>query len=149
MSSPTPDTPGPRRPRVFEGEAGPLDVLVVEFADGVVGAAGLAEVLDLAGRGQIRILDIEFFGKSADGTVGELDVTTALPGHAEFAELTAANAHMFTGEGRARIEELLHPGAVAVVIVYERSTLHHALHTWEGEGGSVVIDGPAAPGDGR
>jgi Family of unknown function (DUF6325) len=63
-----------------ERELGPIDFIAVEFPDGRVSADGFEMLLDLADRGVIEILDVEFIAKDRDGSlatvpVGELPVS--------------------------------------------------------------------------
>ncbi len=47
---------------------GPIDYLAVEWPGGLVTGEGFQLLLDL-GRGIVRVLDLEFVAKAADGTV--------------------------------------------------------------------------------
>jgi hypothetical protein len=57
---------------------GPIDYLAVEFPNGTVTGEGFRLLMDLGQRGIIRVLDLEFIARGADGTarkvaLGDLD----------------------------------------------------------------------------
>ena len=53
---------------------GPVDYIVVEFPDGKVQRDVLPRVVELVDRGTVRILDLAFLRKEADGSVVGLEV---------------------------------------------------------------------------
>ena len=59
-------------------EMGPVDWVLIEFDKPLTGAAA-PPLLDLVDRGLIRLLDILFIRKTADGTVAALEISD-LPG---------------------------------------------------------------------
>jgi len=56
-------------------EIGPVDVLVVEFPGNKFSGAIVPALLDLVRAGTVRVLDLLFVYKEADGTVGSVDLT--------------------------------------------------------------------------
>jgi len=54
---------------VNEDVLGPIDYLAVEYPDGLVTGEGFELILDLVKRDIIRVIDLEFVAKAADGTV--------------------------------------------------------------------------------
>ena len=59
MSAPTEPDPA--------DELGPIDFLAIEFPGGNIGALGFEQLLSLADRGVIDILDLEFIAKDSAG----------------------------------------------------------------------------------
>lgn len=53
----------------IDDELGPIDFLAVTFPGGHIGSEGFATLLDLADRGVLQILDLEFVTKGDDGGV--------------------------------------------------------------------------------
>jgi hypothetical protein len=103
-------------------EIGPIDYVVVEFPGNRMTGEGLPILVDLVDRGIIRLIDLVFFTKSADGSVtvieladldgdGELDlavfegVSTGVVGHDDIKEAAAA----------------VEGGSSAALIVYENT----------------------------
>ena len=53
---------------------GPIDYLAVEWPERHVTGEGFRLLMDLVDRGIVRVLDILFIGKDADGTVSKIEV---------------------------------------------------------------------------
>ncbi len=101
-------------------ELGPIDYVVVEFPDNRMTGEGLPLLVDLVDRGIIRLIDLTFFTKGADGSVaiieladidgdGELDLTVF-----EGASSGVLGEHD-VNEAAAAVES----GSSAALIVYE------------------------------
>jgi hypothetical protein len=103
-------------------EMGPIDYLVMEFATERMTGESLPILRDLAAAGTIRILDLAFVRKEADGAVTSLTI----------AELDAdedLDLTVFDGAGSGLVDRddldeagrVLEPGRAAVLVVYENS----------------------------
>jgi hypothetical protein len=103
-----------------EAPMGPVDYIVVEFPGSKMTGEGLPILLDLVDRGLIRILDLEFVKKEADGSVvgvqiadldgdGELDLTV----------FEGANSGLLDDDDLARAGSVLEAGSSAGILVYE------------------------------
>jgi Family of unknown function (DUF6325) len=57
-----------------DDELGPVDFLAIEFSGGRLTAPGFEQLLSLAERGVVQILDMEFIAKDTDGTSKKVDV---------------------------------------------------------------------------
>ena len=99
-------------------ELGPIDYLVVQWkADQPVTGEGMTALLDLVDRGLVRILDLGFLKKDADGSVSALD----------FAELTDPSFAAFEGSASGVLSQedleeaaaALDPNTVAAVLIWE------------------------------
>jgi hypothetical protein len=101
-------------------ELGPIDYVVVEFPDNRMTGEGLPLLVDLVDRGIIRLIDLTFFTKGADGSVaiieladidgdGELDLTVF-----EGASSGVLGEHD-VNEAAAAVDS----GSSAALIVYE------------------------------
>jgi hypothetical protein len=101
-------------------EMGPIDYIVVEFPGNRMTGEGLPILVDLVDRGLIRILDLLFVRKDADGSVVGMEV-------ADFDGDGALDLAVFEGVssgllGEDDIEEAgkaLEPGNAAGILVYE------------------------------
>lgn len=101
-------------------EMGPIDYIVVEFPGNRMTGEGLPILVDLVDRGLIRILDLLFVRKDADGSVAGMEV-------ADFDGDGALDLAVFEGVssgllGEDDIEEAgkaLEPGNSAGILVYE------------------------------
>jgi Family of unknown function (DUF6325) len=134
MTDPGPDT-------------GPIDYLVVEFPPGSVTGEGMPLLLDLVDRGLIRILDLVFLRKGADGSVTRVEIAD-LDGDGDL-DLT-----VFHGAASGLLDEddlgeagaVLEPGTTAAVLVYENvwaAPLASALR----RGGAQLVAGGRIPVD--
>lgn len=101
-------------------EMGPIDYIVVEFPGNRMTGEGLPILVDLVDRGLIRILDLLFVRKDADGSVVGMEI-------ADFDGDGALDLAVFEGVssgllGEDDIEEAgkaLEPGNAAGILVYE------------------------------
>jgi uncharacterized protein DUF6325 len=119
-------------------EMGPIDYVVMEWADDqpVTGEA-LAAVLDLVDRGLIRILDIAFITKDADGSVAAIDFGE-LTGLAEF---QGASSGLLDQEDLEEAGTALEPGTVAGVLVWENLWAAPVATALRRSGGQLVASG--------
>ncbi|MFD7630402.1 DUF6325 family protein [Streptomyces sp. NPDC059851] len=103
-------------------ELGPIDYLVVEFPGSHLTGEGMPLLVDLVERGIIRILDLTFFTKLADGSVqgialadvngdGELDLTL----------FEGVSTGLIGEDDMAEAGSLLQPGDSAAVLLYENT----------------------------
>jgi hypothetical protein len=121
---------------------GPVDYLVVEFPAGEQRFTGEAaeELLRLHDAGIIRVMDLVIIGKGQDGTVmaqelGDLDDL------GDFARLETELAETLAEEDVLKFGEIMAPGSLGAVLVYENlwaarfgSALRHA-------GGQLITNG--------
>jgi hypothetical protein len=123
-------------------DLGPIDYLVMEFATERMTGESLPILRDLAGAGTIRILDLAFVRKEADGTVTSLTI----------AELDAdedLDLTVFDGAGSGLVDRedldeagrVLEPGRAAVLVVYENSWAGPLVGALRRSGAQVVAGG--------
>lgn len=102
-------------------ELGPIDVVVIAFPAGApMTGEGAAILLDLVERGIIRVFDVMFVVKEADGTFSGFDASE-LSGRdvGEFAVFEGASSGLLGDEDVAATAGAIEPGTSAVMIVYE------------------------------
>jgi hypothetical protein len=123
-------------------EMGPIDYLVVEFPGSRMTGEGLPLLVDLVDRGIIKILDLTFVRREADGSVvaveladldsdGDLDLTVfegAASGLLGQDDLDAASA-------------VLEPGSSAGILVYENVWAAPFAAALRRGGGQLVASG--------
>jgi hypothetical protein len=102
---------------------GPIDYLVVEFpADREPDGTALPLLVDLVQRGIIRILDLAFVRKDADGTIVGIDISdSGLTGEFDVTLFAEASSQLLDDEDIAEAGSALEAGRVGAVLVYENT----------------------------
>ena len=123
---------------------GPVDYLVVEFPADKANFSGemAAELTSLVERELVRVLDLVIMSKDLDGavTVDEIhDVDASDLG--QLRALEADLALLLAEEDLEAIGEVLEPGNIAAVLVYENSWAGPFASSVRRSGGSLVADG--------
>ncbi|WP_308120295.1 DUF6325 family protein [Streptomyces bambusae] len=101
-------------------EVGPIDYLVVEFPGSHLTGEGMPLLVDLVDRGIIRILDLTFLTKEADGSVRGIalaDVTG--DGKLDLTVFEGVSSGLIGEEDMAEAGSLLQPGDSAAILLYE------------------------------
>jgi hypothetical protein len=104
-------------------DIGPIDYLVVEFPpDRQPDGSALPLLLDLVDNGIIRVLDLAFVRKDADGSIAGIDIADlGLSGDVDVTVFAAASSGLIGDDDIADAGGVLEPGASAAVLVYENS----------------------------
>jgi hypothetical protein len=122
-------------------EMGPIDWLLIEFNEPLTGQAA-GPLLDLVDRGLIRILDIMFIRKLADGTVQAVEVSDLPADEAIHVSVFEGAATGVLGEDDiAAAGDALEVDTRAVLLVYENSWAAPFAVAVRKAGGLVVDNG--------
>jgi hypothetical protein len=103
-------------------ELGPIDYVVVEFPGNRMTGEGLPILVDLVDRGVIRLIDLVFFSKGADGSVTVIELAD-LDGDGDLdlavfeGVSTGVVAHDDINEAAGAVDA----GSSAALIVYENT----------------------------
>ncbi|MFD9452517.1 DUF6325 family protein [Streptomyces sp. NPDC059985] len=101
-------------------EMGPVDYLILEFPGNRMTGEGLPLLLDLVDRHIIRILDLSFVRKDADGSVSALEIADMDgDGQLDLAVFEGASSGLLGEDDFREAAAVLEPGNSAGVIVYE------------------------------
>ena len=101
-------------------QMGPIDCVVIEFPDGQPKGEAAPLLLDLVDRGIIRVLDLVFITKDADGTVSGLEISNLDgEGGGELAVFAGASSGILGDEDRREAGNAIEPGTAAAVLLYE------------------------------
>jgi hypothetical protein len=126
-------------------EMGPIDYLVIEFPGSRMSGEGLPLLVDLVDRGIIRILDLVFIRKMADGAVVRLELTAPRSnGQADLSMFEGASSGLLDQEDIDAAADAIQPGSTAGLIVYENrwaAPLATALR----RGGAQLVAGGRIP----
>lgn len=101
-------------------EMGPIDYVLVEWTDRQPNGAAIPHLLDLVDRGTIRILDLAFIIKDAEGNAAGVDLAELEVG-SELDELAGASSGLIGQEDIDKAAEALEPGTSAALLIYENS----------------------------
>ena len=127
-------------PEQYE-EMGPVDYIVLEWPGREPSGEAVPMILDLVDRGIIRILDIAFVMKDADGTVRGLEVDALEGDAARFTEFDGASSGLMDDEDLREAAEALQPGSAAAVLVWENRWAAPIAIALRRSGGQLVASG--------
>ncbi|MEZ5121569.1 MAG: DUF6325 family protein [Solirubrobacterales bacterium] len=118
---------------------GPIEFLVIGFPDGRITEGGFPELERLAAGGTVRVLDVEFVRRSADGVqrvrAAELDAELDL------SRWEGAASGLLDREDLDTLTGELEEGAAAVMIVIENRWVLDLADRWQAQGGRLLADG--------
>ncbi|WP_227999623.1 DUF6325 family protein [Nocardia australiensis] len=100
---------------------GPVDYLVIEFPnDRPPDGSALPMLRDLVERGIIRVLDLAFVQKDADGSLAGIDIADmGLEGDLDITLFAEAGSGLLDDADRREAGAALEPGCSAAILVYE------------------------------
>lgn len=101
-------------------ELGPVDYLVVEFPGNKMTGEGLPLLVDLVERGIIRILDLVFVRKDADGSVRAFEIADFdADGTLDLAVFEGASSGLLDESDLADAGTVIEAGSSAAILVFE------------------------------
>src|SRR4051794_21599450 len=99
---------------------GPISYLMVEFPGNKMTGEGLGALVDLADRGVIRILDLMFVARGADGSMTVLDVRDIdHDGQLDLAIFEGASSGLLGESDLVDAQSVLDPGSSAGILIFE------------------------------
>jgi hypothetical protein len=117
---------------------GPIDFVLIEFPrDRLTGAASEA-LLDLVGRGIVRLLDLLVISKAEDGSVEALEFTDPLIGDSGLTYLAGARSGLIGDDDMREAAEAMALGTVAALIVYENAWAAPFVGAVRDSGGELI-----------
>jgi hypothetical protein len=132
---------------VSEPSVGPIDYLALEFPKAKITGQGMLILLDLVDRGIIRILDLRFVVRGADGSfaavaIADLDGDGTL----DLAIFEGVESGLLDDDDLSEAAALIAPGSAAGLLVYENTWAASFVTAMRNAGGEVVSNGriPAA-----
>ena len=123
-------------------EVGPIDYLVVEFPGNKMTGEAFPILIDLADRGLIRILDLEFISKAEDGKVTALSLTDIDgDGELDLTVFQGASSGLLDTSDLEEAGSVLEPNCSAGVLVYENRWAAPFASALRRSGGQLVASG--------
>ncbi|HWI73592.1 MAG TPA: DUF6325 family protein [Baekduia sp.] len=122
-------------------EMGPVDWIVLGWPGKRPDGAQIAPlIVDLADRGIIRVLDIAFVSKDADGTITALDLDH-LGADSPFAVFEGASSGLVDHADLEATAAAMDPGDSAAILVYENRWAAPLAIALRRSGGLLLADG--------
>jgi hypothetical protein len=121
---------------------GPIDFLVVEFPGARLTGEALPLLLDLVDRGIVRILDLVFIRKDADGSVVVLEIADLDgDGRLDFEVLHGASSGVLGHDDVEQAAAVVEPGSAAGILIYENVWAAPFVAALRRAGGELVAAG--------
>ncbi|HEY8475104.1 MAG TPA: DUF6325 family protein [Natronosporangium sp.] len=121
---------------------GPIDYLVVEFPGTRLTGEGFPLLVELVDRGIIRILDLRFVAKRADGSVVGVELSELDPdGALGLTVFEGVSSGLLGQDDLDQAGLALQPGSAAGVLVYENLWAAPLAVAMRRAGGQLVASG--------
>jgi hypothetical protein len=121
---------------------GPIGYLVVEFPGNQMTGRGLAELLDLVDRGLVRVLDLVFVRKEADGSVQAVAIADLdHDGTLDLAVFEGAGSGLLGASDLDEAGAALGAGSAAAVLIYENRWATRFVEALRESGAELVAAG--------
>jgi hypothetical protein len=131
-----------------DDEIGPVDYLVVEFPGNKMTGEGFPILLDLVDRGIIRILDLMFVRKDADGSVSVLQIADFDgDGKLDLAVFEGASSGLLGDDDLADAASVIEPNSSAGVLIYENAWAAPFAAALRRGGAELVASGRVSAAD--
>jgi dihydroorotase-like cyclic amidohydrolase len=122
-------------------ELGPIDYLLIEWPDHQPTGEAMPHLVDLVDRGIVRVLDLAFITKGADGTVAGVEISDLGDQVEEIKVFEGASSGLLSDEDKAEAAEAMEPGSSAALLVYENSWAAPFAAAVRHSGGQLVANG--------
>ena len=120
-------------------EIGPVDYLVVGFPGNQFKGEIAPALAELVEAGTIRIIDIAFVGKDADGNTVSMELTELDPAVQEGLERAGVEVGgLFNEDDLADAAESLEPNSSAAVLVWENVWAREVAQAMRNAGGELL-----------
>lgn len=120
---------------------GPIDYILVEWPGRQPNGEVAPHLVDLVERGLIRILDLVFVAKDADGTVAAIELADLGGEVPELAIFEGASSGLLSDEDLEEAGGVLEAGTSAALLVFENTWAAPFVGAVRRSGGELVASG--------
>lgn len=121
-------------------DLGPVEMIVVAFPGNRFTGEVVPALQDLIDRGLIRVIDLVFVTKDADGTVAAVELSDVDPDlRAAFDPVVAELTGLVSEEDVEDLGEALDPDSSAAVLLFEHVWAGRFAEAVEGSGGELAF----------
>jgi Family of unknown function (DUF6325) len=125
-----------------EQTLGPISYLITEFPGSKMTGEAFPILLDLVDRGLIRILDLRFISKGADGSVGAVELMDLdHDGTFDVALFEGASSGIIDDSDVAEAASVIEPGSSAAVLIFENRWANGFVQALRRGGAELVAAG--------
>jgi hypothetical protein len=101
-------------------EMGPISYMIVEFPENKMTGEGLNVLVDLVDRGVVRVLDLLFVTREADGSIKAIELQDIdNDGELDVAMFEGASSGLLDDSDLADAASVIDPGSSAGVLIFE------------------------------
>lgn len=121
---------------------GPIDYTLIEFPGSQFNGAIAPNIVELVNNETIRLLDLVFVHKTADGAVQSLELSDVAPPEAgDLADVEVGFAGLLAQEDLDAAAAVLEPGSSALLLVWENTWAAPLATAIRESGGQLVASG--------
>ena len=120
---------------------GPIHYVVIAFDHPDFHRQLAAELAKLVDQEIVRLLDLVFVGRAADGTVSALEVDSLPDGGAAYANVNGEYGGLVNEEDLADVAQSLEPGTSGALLIWENTWADRFVAAIVATGGLVIDEG--------
>jgi hypothetical protein len=121
---------------------GPISYLIAEFPGNKMTGEGFAILVDLVDRGLVRILDLMFVTRAADGSIQAIELSDIdSDGELDLAIFEGAASGLMDDSDLADAAAVIEPGSSAGILIFENAWAAPFTQALRRGGGQLVAAG--------
>jgi uncharacterized membrane protein len=121
---------------------GPISYLIVEFPENKLTGEGFPILVDLVDRGVIRIIDLMFVARDADGSIHAVELRDLdTSGAVDLTVFEGASSGILDDSDMADAASVIQPGAAAGILIFENCWATSFVDALRRGGGQLVAAG--------
>jgi uncharacterized membrane protein len=127
---------------------GPVSYLVVEYPESKLTGEGLLRLVDLVNSGTIRIFDLRFITRDADGSLKAIQLQDLdLDGEFDLAVFEGVSSGLLDDGDLRDAAAVIKPGTSAGILIFENRWATDFVDALRGAGAELVAAGYIPQGD--